>query len=76
MEWLNTNLDAKIWNELADALDTAVALRESGDGGGHAALIQILNRLGYFPLSSREAERVATRLLSFRDGDLQEFPDD
>ncbi len=49
--------------ELSAALENAVALRESGEGGGHAALIQLLNQLGYRPMSSWEAEQVANRLL-------------
>lgn len=57
----------EIWIELADTLDAAVALRESGEGGGYAALIQVLNRLGYFPMSSREAERVAAKLLAKKE---------
>ncbi len=51
------------WQEIAIALDNAIALRMSGEGGGHAALIQLLNQLGYTPLSSQEAERVAQRVL-------------
>ncbi len=48
---------------LADALDRAVALRESGEGGGHALLTQLLNRLGYYPTSSQSAERMAGKIL-------------
>lgn len=49
--------------ELTAALENAIARRESGEGGGHAALIQALNRLGYRPMSSREAERIAGQVL-------------
>ncbi len=51
------------WQQLSDALENAVARRESGEGGGHAALIHLLNRLGYHPMSSYEAERVAQKVL-------------
>lgn len=57
--------------ELLDALENAVRLREVGEGGGHAVLIQILQRLGYTTMSSREAEKIAEKLLA-----LSQTPND
>lgn len=51
------------YQALSDALDRAVSLRESGEGGGHGLLIHLLNSLGYYPSSSLSAERVAAKVL-------------
>ena len=51
------------WQQLLEALKNAVSKRESGEGGGHVAYIHLLNRLGYHPMSSQEAERVAQKVL-------------
>jgi len=48
---------------LSDALKNAVTLRESGEGGGHAALIRELHTLGREAMSSQEAEEMARQLL-------------
>ena len=58
-----TDLSGEQYQELLTALENAIAMRESGEGGGHAALIQVLNRLGYRPMSSWEAERIAEQIL-------------
>ena len=49
--------------EIESAYDNAVSLRSNGDGGGHGALIQILQQLGYRPNSSEEAERIACAVI-------------
>jgi len=38
------------WQQLSEALENAVSKRKWGEGGGHAALIYLLNRLGYHPM--------------------------
>ena len=52
------------WRRLSDALENAVAQRESGEGGGYAALVRELQTLGHTVISSREAEQVARQLLA------------
>jgi len=54
--------DARL-QRLASALENAVARRESGEGGGHAALIRELHTLGRTAMSSQEAEAMARQLL-------------
>ncbi len=51
------------WQAIESALERAISLRESSEGGGHALLIQLLRELGYTPMSSQEAERVAQRVI-------------
>jgi transcriptional regulator with XRE-family HTH domain len=65
------DLTSEQYLELSTALENAIALRESGEGGGHAALIQVLNQLGYHPMSSWEAERIAGQVL----GNAKSSPD-
>lgn len=52
------------WQAIDDALTQAIELRESGAGGGHALLIQLLNKLGYTPMSSQEAEEMAAEVIA------------
>ncbi len=49
--------------EIESAYENAVELRQNGDGGGHAALMHALGRLGYKVTSSTEAERVAEAVI-------------
>lgn len=60
--------------QLSDALENAVARRESGEGGGHAALIQELQTLGHTAMSSQEAEQIARRLLEMGQAPEMKFP--
>jgi len=50
--------------EIESTLETAVELRQSGEGGGHAALRQALARLGYTVSSSLEAEQLACQVIN------------
>ena len=59
---------------LFDALENAAARRESGEGGGHAALIRELHALGHTVMSSHEAEQVARQLLEIGQAPEIKFP--
>jgi len=65
--------DAQL-QSLSNALENAVTRRESGEGGGHAALIRELYTLGRTAMSSQEAEAMARQLLEESSPSEIHFP--
>jgi len=54
---------SSLLDQIESALENAVTLRESGEGGGHGLLIHVLGLLGYKATSSHEAERIGSAVI-------------